>query len=104
LAYATTVEFDWDEGKRRANLAKYGLDFTRAAVLFAGAVLRTEDARRDHAERRVIAVGAAAGQVLTCVYTDRIAADGRLLRRIISLRPASREERAAYADHAHPPA
>jgi uncharacterized protein len=98
------VEFDWDEGKRRANLAKHGLDFTRAAELFAGPVLETEDARRNYLERRIVAIGAAAGQVLACVYTDRVAADGRLLRRIISLRPASREERAVYADYTRPPA
>jgi uncharacterized protein len=99
----TTVELDWDRGKRQANLAKHGLDFADAAELFAGPVIETEHNRRDHPERRVIAIGVIAGQMTTCAYTDRVGADGRPLRRIISLRRASREERASYVDHAGPP-
>ncbi|HEY7298363.1 MAG TPA: BrnT family toxin [Xanthobacteraceae bacterium] len=47
--------------------------------------------RRDYGERRIKAIGRAAGQVLVCVYTDRSTA-----RRIISLRVANRRERDAY--------
>jgi uncharacterized DUF497 family protein len=30
------VEFEWDERKRAANLAKHGLDLLRGSVLFDG--------------------------------------------------------------------
>ena len=45
----------------------------------------------EYRKHRVIAIGISAGKVLTCVYTDRTTADGRVVRRIISLRPASSE-------------
>ena len=90
--------FEWDEAKRQANLAKHGLDFARAVELFAGVVVASEDLRREYREHRVIAVGISAGRMLTCVYTDRATADGRVVRRIISLRPASRKERERYDD------
>ena len=28
--------FEWDEGKRRSNIEKHGLDFTDAALFFRG--------------------------------------------------------------------
>ncbi|MFN0145487.1 MAG: BrnT family toxin [Dehalococcoidia bacterium] len=30
------MRFEWDEGKRRANLRKHGLDFRDAAEVFSG--------------------------------------------------------------------
>ena len=96
------MEFEWDGGKRLANLAKHGLDFARVGELFAGLVVATENSRREYREHRVIAIGISAGKVLTCVYTDRTTADGRVVRRIISLRPASRKERERYDDDTRP--
>jgi uncharacterized DUF497 family protein len=96
------VELEWDDGKRLANLAKHGLDFARASELFAGLVVAADDTRREYRERRVIAIGISAGNVLTCVYTDRTTADGRVVRRIISLRPASRKERERCDDDTRP--
>ena len=55
-------------------------------ALFDGPTLESPDRRRDYGERRIKAIGRAAGQVLVCVYTDRSAA-----RRIISLRVATGE-------------
>jgi uncharacterized DUF497 family protein len=60
-------------------------------AMFNGPTLESPDRRRDYGERRVKAIGGAAGQVLVCVYTDRGA-----VRRIISLRVADRSERNAY--------
>jgi uncharacterized DUF497 family protein len=34
------MEFEWDEGKRLANMAKHGLDFVDAPVLFDGGLSR----------------------------------------------------------------
>jgi uncharacterized DUF497 family protein len=91
------VEYEWDGRKRLANLAKHGLDLD-APMVFRGAVVESPDERRDYRESRVIAVGRLGGRLVTCVYTDRTTRDGRLLRRIISLRPASRKERARYGN------
>jgi uncharacterized DUF497 family protein len=85
------MDFEWDEAKNRANLAKHGIDFTRAKEIFQGYVLESADVRRNYGETRVVAVGVTDGTELTVVYTPR----GEI-RRIISARRAKRDERRAY--------
>ena len=82
----------WDERKRQLNVAKHGLDFTRAIE-----VLDSPD-RWDlvvvrHGEQRTLSLAYVWGllMVLTLGHTER---DGTV--RVISLRRASREEREAY--------
>ena len=84
--------FEWDEAKREANLVKHGVDFVDALGVFADP-LRVErvDQRREYAEERRQAVGTVRGQVLFVVYTLR----GEV-RRLISARRASSNERRAY--------
>ncbi len=41
------MEFEWDEAKRRQNLAKHGVDLLFAALIFGGPVLTRVDDRRD---------------------------------------------------------
>jgi uncharacterized protein (DUF4415 family) len=48
----SAVEFEWDESKRETNIARHGVDFIDSARVFEGAVLETEDKRRDYGERR----------------------------------------------------
>ena len=97
------VRFEWDERKRAANVAKHGLDLADAPRMFSGPVLETDDERRDYHERRVVALGVIAGRIVACVYTDRAAPDASTVRRVISLRIASREERARYVVHTRTP-
>ena len=80
--------YEWDETKREANLVKHGVDFVDALEVFADP-LRVErvNQRREYAEERREVVGMVRGQVLFVVYT---------LRRLISARRASRNERRAY--------
>ena len=54
------------------------------------------DTRQDYGEVRRLAVGRAASAVLTVVYTDRVATDGTIERRIISARVSTRRERQVY--------
>ena len=84
--------FEWDEAKREANLVKHGVDFVDALDIFADP-LRVErvDQRREYAEERRQVVGMVRGQVLFVVYTLR--GD---VRRLISVRRASSNERRAY--------
>jgi uncharacterized protein len=84
--------FEWDEKKRRANLAKHLIDFQDAVKIFDGPVF--EATRRRHGEERVLAVGLMEGIEIVVVYVMRGAT-----RRIISARKAHRNERKDYASH-----
>ncbi|GHV51458.1 hypothetical protein AGMMS49579_06800 [Spirochaetia bacterium] len=85
--------FEWDEAKRLSNLEKHGLDFMDAHEVFEDdARYSKEDKRFSYGEKRFITVGEMKSQlVLALCHTDR---NGRV--RIISLRPASRQERRFY--------
>ncbi|HTR23406.1 MAG TPA: BrnT family toxin [Terriglobales bacterium] len=82
--------FEWDERKRRSNLAKHLIDFQDAVQVFDGPVF--EKVQRRHGENRVLAIGLTQGIEIVVVYTLR----GNR-RRIISARRAHRDERKAYA-------
>lgn len=84
--------FEWDEGKRRANLAKHLIDFQDAMQVFDGPVF--EKVQRRHDEDRVLAIGLVQDVEIVVVYVMR----GNR-RRIISARRAHRDERQAYAQH-----
>ena len=85
---------EWDEEKRRANLAKHGVDFALAARIFDGSTLEGPDTRRDYGEERMGAYGQAGGLVLFVVYTRR-----KEKRRIISARKAGTDEKEIYRRH-----
>lgn len=85
------MEFEWDEIKDRANVAKHGIDFETARRIFDGPVLTRPDRRRDYGEERYIGIGRVEAAMIVVAYTVR---DRRL--RLISARPASRKERQAY--------
>ena len=88
----TSAAYEWDEAKREANLVKHGVDFMDALEVFADP-LRVErvNQRRGYAEERREVVGMVRDQMLFVVYTLR----GEV-RRLISARRASRNERRAY--------
>ena len=65
------MDFEWDEGKRQANILKHGIDFVDAIAVFAGRFIETEDLRRDYGERRFLASGEVAAEVIRVVYTSR---------------------------------
>lgn len=85
------MRFEWDAAKSERNRLTRDLPFELAALMFDGALLERPDTRQDYGEVRVQAIGVVGALVLHCVYTDR----GNV-RRIISLRRASRRERDAY--------
>jgi uncharacterized DUF497 family protein len=85
------MEFEWDEQKRLANLAKHGIDFEDAIHIFAGhGLVRRSD--RD-GERRFVAVGEVQGRVVAVVYTVR-----NEVYRVISARRGTRNEARNYND------
>jgi uncharacterized protein len=86
--------FVWDEAKRKSNIKKHGLDFKDAHLVYDDPDKCTYEACRDDESRWMdIALVAIRGRVLALVYTER----GEDVR-VISFRPASREERKLYEE------
>ena len=96
------LHFIWDPRKSAANQLLRGFDFEFATLVFDGPTLERDDLRRDHGERRVIAIGMADGLALTVVYTDRAGGDGEIVRRIISARLSNRHERKSFSEAGSP--
>ena len=87
----TVMDFEWDEQKRLANLAKHGIDFELAEGIFGAPTIEFPDKRQDYGELRIGAYGEVSGIVLFVIYTPR---DTK--RRLISARRASTQERNFY--------
>ena len=90
------MEFDWDQAKEEANIAKHGLSFVEAATLFTSGAdfLEFFDDTYEGGEERFIAIGPIAMGVIVVVYTEEV--EDRI--RIISARPAERDEIRAFQD------
>jgi uncharacterized DUF497 family protein len=81
------MDFDWDEGKRRKNLAKHGLDFADAARMGWATATILEDIREDYGERRYLAFAMWDGRLHMVAFAIRSENF-----RIISFRKASKKE------------
>lgn len=93
------MQFEWDSDKNRANLAKHGIDFALAALVFADPHVTLREDRIDEAgERRWHALGLAGGlePILLVVHVYREGSDGEEIIRIISARKALKSECRAY--------
>lgn len=89
------MEFEWDDSKAAANLAKHGVNFEYAArAFFDPRGLELPDNRLDYGEKRSILLAMIHGRVHVVVYTLR----GTTIR-IISARKANRDEQARYDEH-----
>lgn len=82
--------FEWDEAKRLINLARRGLDFEDAILLFDGRSVATAPSLRNN-EHRFVSTAEIEGKLYTVVWVWR---DEN--RRIISFRRAGRAEEGAY--------
>jgi len=85
---------EFDSAKRDKTMAERGLDFARAAEVFAVKHFTGEDTRQNYSEPRFITVGHLDARVVIVVWTPR----GEV-RRIISMRKANDREKALYASH-----
>lgn len=93
------MDFTWDEEKSEITRRVRGFDFAFATTIFDAFCIVVRDERRDYGEPRSVAIGVADGSTLTVVFTDRIGADGAVVRRIISARRSNRQERRIH-EHA----
>lgn len=84
------MEFEYDEAKSRANLAKHGIDFEAAQELWDDSQ-RIEILARTEDEPRSLVIGLIEGKHWSAVVTPR---EGRT--RIISVRRSRDEEVTIY--------
>jgi len=84
--------FDWNKKKNLLNIAKHGLDFECAKVLFSTNLLTVLDTRYKYAEQRNIGYGEIEGRLMCVVYTERLPD----IIRIISFRKANYREQQIY--------
>lgn len=84
--------FEWDNDKATANLAKHGVDFEDALIVFfSDGTVDFLDDRANYGEERRTRLGMIDGALYSVTYTMR---DGTT--RIISARRASQNERRRY--------
>ena len=91
------LDFKWHPGKAASNLRKHGVDFSVAATVFQDPLASTvRDETHSQSEERWVTVGETPqSQLLVVCSTSRQVGD-RTTIRIISARPATRNERRQY--------
>jgi uncharacterized DUF497 family protein len=89
------MRFDWDPDKATENLRRHRVSFEEAATVFRDPLARTfPDPEHSEGEDRYLDIGhSERGRLLIVSYTER---QGRV--RIMSARPATREERKSYEE------
>jgi uncharacterized DUF497 family protein len=87
------MQFEWDARKAKINFAKHGVSFDEAVCVFLDPRCYSEkDQRHDYGETRINTIGIVNQTlVATVTHTDR-----NNVTRLISARPASRQERKKY--------
>ena len=86
MRYTLRVEFEWDEAKNQANIAKHGLSFEDASAAFEGDdCLEYWDEASSIDEDRYVLIGPIESGIVTVEYTER---HGDTIR-IISARRAT---------------
>ncbi len=85
------MKFEWDENKRKTNLAKHGLDFSACRLMFEGPHLIFQDARKNYGENRFNLCWRLAGRLVMTTFVLRDEAV-----RIISLRKVNGREEVVY--------
>ncbi len=91
------MEFEWDESKRQSTLLERGIDFYDAVLVWDDP-LRQEriDNRKDYGEERYQTIGQGPFGILFVAYTIRCYEGGKLVNRLISVRPAKKKEIEQY--------
>ena len=89
------MRFIFDPKKRLSNLKKHGCDFDDArSVIESGATLTFEDRRFDYGEERFVTIGPLREKLVVIVTTET---EEEI--RIISMREATKDEKAIYQEH-----
>jgi uncharacterized protein len=93
-------DFDWDKHKAAANLRKHGVTFEQAASVFLdGLALTVFDEAHSEFEERWFTLGHTTSNALLAVaHTYQTTTTNKFRVRIISARPATKQEQRFYAD------
>jgi len=65
-----TIRFEWDESKRRENLAKHSIDFRDVPQVFDGPALTYPDDRYPYDEQRCITIGLLRDTVVLIAHSE----------------------------------
>lgn len=92
------LEFEWDPAKAASNARKHGVDFELAATVFLDPLMQSvPDPEHGGFEERWITMGQArGGRLLVVSHTWARIGEGRMSVRLISARPATRNERSRF--------
>ena len=85
------MQFSWDEAKRKANIAKHGLDFADASRVFDSPMVLFEDDRHAYGEQRMIGIGLLESLIVLIVHLE---SENHIC--IISMRKADSNETDLY--------
>ncbi len=86
------MRYIFDPAKRTANLKKHGFDLADAQlVIESGETVTFEDRRFDYSEERFVTIGPLDDQLVVIVTAEQ----GQTVR-VISMRKATRDEKAIY--------
>jgi uncharacterized DUF497 family protein len=92
--YTSPVRFEWDEAKRKANIAKHGIDFLDVPEMLGSLMLAGPDSRKDYGETRKVGFGFIRGRLMVVAFTEREPNSIRM----ISARKANTREEASYQE------
>lgn len=85
------MRITWNDGKRKSNLEKHGMDFRDASKVFEGVTFTFEDDRFRYSEQRFVTLGLLKGILVSIVHTET--ADHL---HIISFRKATKNEQIIF--------
>jgi uncharacterized DUF497 family protein len=93
------MRFEWDPEKAAGNVRKHGVSFDEAVTVFKDPLAFIfDDAAHSEQEHREIIIGmSAVRRMLLVCFVERVAD----IVRIISARPATRQEIKDYEENAH---
>jgi uncharacterized DUF497 family protein len=98
IYYAEDMQFDWDDEKNQANLAKHGVSFELASYVFDDPLHHSVLDPCEHEERwRTIGVARDLMIILVVHTITEIEGEEELIR-VISARLATAHERRAYEE------
>jgi len=92
------VRFVWDKDKNQRNLAKHGISFETAILVFSDPLLIAFPERNVDGEERWHSIGSAGGIVIVTVAHTIALSDADEVIRIISARKATPSERKRYEE------
>ncbi len=87
------MTYEWDGAENRSNVAKHGLDFEDAELVFTAPCVTFVDNRFDYGEERFVTLALLGGRLVMIAHAQR----GETTR-IISMRKANRREQKIYQE------